>query len=165
MQELTITDAEKAHEYLNRIKLIQQRTVQGYVEMGAYLSWLISSNHWKLCGSHIKTKNDFWKEIKVKKSTAHLAMDIYELFFETFEKNSELLAIDVQTVAKLIPYARQMNEEEKEEILTQAVHLTEKGLNDNLAEKSGLTATDTCEHEESTIISICKKCGFRSKLS
>ena len=153
--QLDIYTPETVFEAVEKLKFYLSCEAELYLNIGKILCVLTEAKRYKLYGSHIETKDDFLKEIGLKRSTAYVYMDVWKTFGKHLE--SKGLNVPYRRLIEALPVAK------TDELAVEWIHKAEALLpTDYKAEvhkaKTGIDDL-TCDHEETEPYLKCKKCG------
>jgi len=153
MEKSLIQKGEKLQEILETLKVAQKNITKNYLVIGAGLYKIVKEKLWVGYGNHIKTVNDFFNEIGIKRSTAYHCIKVWQEFGKYLE--SDGLDIPFRRVIKLLPVAK----ENKEGWLEKAKTLTEKDFEDEIRKAKGKTSYLECQHDKGWVfLKKCKDC-------
>lgn len=146
--------ADEIFEIVQRIKGYKTNIVKQFLMLGKDLLWAKKDGRYSAYGSHLNSFNDFLKEVKVPKSTAYHAMNVYTLF----GLSNALYDISERRLIRLLPV---VNKENKEEWLEKAREYTDDAFEDELREARGVIPTDICGHDHICHYALakCEDCG------
>jgi hypothetical protein len=136
-----------------------------YLEMGAVLRGIRDNKLYLGYASHIKTMNDYLKEICMPISTGYQLMLIHERFSDFIEDNESYKKIQYNRLVKLLPFMPGATTEQAEGYLQDALDLPNEAFLNQMREMRGLPTTDGCEHDKGVeIYERCKNCGKYLKI-
>lgn len=154
VQQLDITP-ENVFEAVEKLKFYLSCEAELYLNIGKMLTLLTSNKRYKLYGSHIETKDDFLKEVGLKRSTAYVYMDVWKTFGRHLEGTT--LSVPYRRLIEALPVAK--DDESAIEWIAKAQSLLP---NDYKAEvhkaKTGVSDLE-CEHQNTESYLKCLDCG------
>jgi hypothetical protein len=158
MDEKRIAKSDRFHEVMVRYKDAMNTLGTGFLIMGECIRDIKQEQLWRLDGNHLITFRQ-WVEGELRISYSQ-AMRLIQVFEQAgrFLIKPEFRGMDIYKVVLLLPYFEGKTDEEKEQMLYEAQELKIKDLQDNLRERRGLVATDTCAHDVNILWNQCEKC-------
>jgi len=140
---------------VEKLKFYLSCEAELYLNIGKLLCTLTEGKRYKLYGSHIETKDDFLKEVGLKRSTAYTYMDVWKTFGKHLEGTT--LSVPYRRLIEALPLAK------SDDLALEWIHKAENLLpTDYKAEvhkaKTGVDDLE-CEHRETETYLKCKKCG------
>lgn len=158
-------ETEKIHALTNFLSDRFRTITISYLEMGAVLRGIRDKKLYLHYASHIKTMNDYLKEIAMPASTGYQLMLIHERFSDFFEKDERYHNIQYNRLVRLLPFMKDTDEKIAEGYLEDALILPNEAFLNQMREMRGLPTTDTCEHDRGVeIYERCKNCGKYLKI-
>ena len=147
-----LSKSNSVNDIVLKIVDAKQNIVKNFLIIGACLDKIQVEKLWSHWGSHLKTFDDFLKEIKMGRSTGYYCLDIWREFGVMLK--SKNLDIDYSRLVKLLPV---VNEKNKDEWLTKAESLSNDDFDDELRVAKGKESRLDCRHEWEDW-QKCKKC-------
>jgi hypothetical protein len=153
--QLDIYTPESVFEAVEKLKFYLSCEAELYLNIGKMLCVLTEAKRYKLYGSHIETKDDFLKEVGLKRSTAYVYMDVWKTFGKHLE--STKLTVPYRRLIEALPVAK------TDELAIEWIHKAEALLpTDYKAEvhkaKTGVDDLE-CDHSDTEPYLKCRKCG------
>ena len=132
---------------VQQLEEIKTSITSGFLTMGKILVEIRAGKEWKNYASHLKTFDEFLREIRLGKSTAYNCMRLYSLYGETS------LTLDYSRLVKSLPFITDGN---KDEWATKAKELDAHDFHEELREAKGIM---NCPHDEQEDFTRCVVCG------
>ena len=153
--QLDIFTPESVFEAVEKLKFYLSCEAELYLNIGKILTVLTEKKRYKLYGSHIETKDDFLKEVGLKRSTAYVYMDVWKTFGKHLE--STKLTVPYRRLIEALPVAR--TEAEAIEWIHKAEALLPTDYKAEVHKaKTGVSDLE-CDHADTEIYHKCLKCG------
>uniref|UniRef100_A0A7C3SND5 Uncharacterized protein n=1 Tax=Dictyoglomus turgidum TaxID=513050 RepID=A0A7C3SND5_9BACT len=150
---------KKVFELVEEIQKAKEETVKGFLIIGKNLDIIQRERLYIYYGEHIQNFEMFLKEIGIKHGTAFNLIRIWRTFGEIITYKN--LYVDYFRLVKLLPVAKDLSDEEKEEWLDKANSLTFSDFEDEIGKAKGKISELECQHpdEEQELYTRCKICG------
>ena len=146
---------ESVFEAVEKLKFYLSCEAELYLNIGKMLSILTANKRYRLYGSHMETKDDFLKEIGLKRSTAYVYIDVWKTFGKHLE--SKGLNVPYRRLIEALPVTK--TDEDAEEWIHKAENLLPADYKAEVHKaKTGVDDLE-CDHEETEPYLKCKKCG------
>lgn len=153
-QELSKTKkAEECFALVEDLKKCMSESVKNYLVIGRTLTLMQEKKLWRYYGDHLKTFDDFLKEIHFGHSTAYNCMKIFKSFSRNLEARKQLP--EYTRLVKLLPVA---NPENTDEWLDKAETMPLPDLEDEIRIAKGGISNLECQHPNIEFYIKCKDC-------
>lgn len=128
-------------------------------KMGFVYKFIRDNKLYQYYSDDVNTWTEYLKQINKSRSAVHNYISVYEHFNDVVEQNAELSDVQFTRMIQATKHAKNMNSEEKEDLLHKAKETDSEGWNNTLKEIDGEQTTDTCEHTEKELFERCVCCG------
>lgn len=146
---------ESVFEAVEKLKFYLSCEAELYLNIGKMLVLLTSNKRYKMYGSHIETKNDFFKEIGLKRSTAYVYIDVWNTFGNLLEGSK--LSVPYRRLIEALPLAK--TEALATDWIDKAQNLLPTDYKAAIHKaKTGIDDLQ-CDHLETETYLKCKACG------
>lgn len=148
-------------ELTSEIRKYLGNSVKDRLRVGYLLEPISSQSLWK-SGDYKSFEDYTYKNFALSKSSAYNYIQISKVFGEYILSN-ELEVASHKRLLRLLPF---VSEENKEELVHEAVELSETDFENQIRERKGTQPTDTCTHlmEDYATLQKCQNCPFITKI-
>lgn len=142
-------------EAVEKLKFYLSCEAELYLNIGKMLVLLTDKKRYRLYGSHLETKDDFFKEVGLKRSTAYTYMDVWKTFGKHL--NDSTLTAPYKRLIEALPLIKE--DSDAVEWIDKAKTLTPTDYKAEVNKaKTGVSDLE-CDHSETELYAKCKKCG------
>ena len=154
-EESKTKKAEICFSIVQRIQRGIQATMENFLGIGKDLCLMQEKGLWRYYGDHLRTFNDFLRDIHIGSSTAYNCIAIWKRFGREFSSNT----LEIPEYSRLVKILPVVTETNKQEWIEKAIHLEYNDLVDEVRVAKGKTSYLNCPHANSELFIRCKDCG------
>lgn len=153
------TTKAEAIQLLDSVPAIMSNILSDYMALGIVLKQIKDGKLYIHSASHLKTFDDYCKDVKIGRSTAYNCMAISSRFENHVYDSGK--PIDYTRLVQLLPY----DSIDDKEWIEKAAGLPKSGWDAEIAALSGGKDHDVCDHGDYVVIKVCNICKKRFKES